>query len=110
MDRAVVGRRNKGQVDLGFLATREFDLGLGGVFEPLEGLTVVAEIDAVVVLELVGEIVDDRVVPVVAAEVVVAVGRDDLVDATPRSRIETSNVPPPRSYTSTVWSESSSRP
>jgi len=83
VDRAVVGRCNEGQVDLGLLPTTEFDLGLlGGVLEPLEGLSVVvAEVDTVFVLELVGEPVDDGLVPVVPTEVVVTVGRDDLVDA-----------------------------
>ncbi|ELY80164.1 NAD-specific glutamate dehydrogenase [Natrinema pallidum DSM 3751] len=82
VDRTVVGRRDERQVDLGLLARGEFDLGLfGGVFQPLEGLPVLVEVDPVFGLELVGEVVDDGLVPVVAAEIVVTVGRDDLVDA-----------------------------
>ncbi|ELY45967.1 NAD-specific glutamate dehydrogenase [Natronorubrum tibetense GA33] len=91
VDRAVVGRRDERQVDLGLFPTREFDLGLlGGVFEPLEGLSVVAEVDAVFCLELVGEPVDDCSVPVVATEVVVTVRCDDFVDAA--AEIENRNV------------------
>ncbi|ELY54131.1 NAD-specific glutamate dehydrogenase [Natronococcus amylolyticus DSM 10524] len=82
VDGTVVGRSNERQVDVRLLSTTELDLGLlGGVFQPLEGLAVLAEVDPVFGLELLGEVVDDRFVPVVAPEVVVPVGRDDLVDA-----------------------------
>ncbi|ELY42509.1 NAD-specific glutamate dehydrogenase [Natronorubrum sulfidifaciens JCM 14089] len=82
VDRAVVGGRNKRQVDLGLLARGEFDLGLfGGVFEPLEGLSVLAEVHPVFGFELLCKPVDDRLVPVVATEVVVTVRCDDFVDA-----------------------------
>ncbi|ESP88758.1 putative NAD-specific glutamate dehydrogenase, partial [Candidatus Halobonum tyrrellensis G22] len=82
VDRPRVGRRDERQVDRGLLAGAELDLRLlGGVLQPLERLPVLTEVDPVVVLELVGEVVDHRLVPVVAPEVVVAVGRDDLVDA-----------------------------
>ena len=47
----------------------------------LEGLAVVAQVDALVALELVGHPVDDALVEVVAAEEGVAVGGLDLEDA-----------------------------
>ena len=64
------------QVDLGLLGAGELDLRLlGGLLEALEGLAVLAEVDALVLLELVDEPVDDALVEVVAAEVGVAVRR-----------------------------------
>ena len=61
---------------------REVLLGLlGGLLEPLQGHLVLAEVDALLLLELVGDVVDQHLVPVVAAEVGVAVGREDLEDA-----------------------------
>ncbi|ELZ48486.1 NAD-specific glutamate dehydrogenase [Halorubrum coriense DSM 10284] len=82
VDRPAVGRGDEREVDRRLLLARQFDLRLlGGVLQALERLPVVTEVDPVVVLELVGEVVDERLVPVVAAEVVVAVGGDDLVDA-----------------------------
>ena len=67
-------------------------------------------------LELVGDVVDQLLVEVVAAEVRVAVGADDLEDlvSSPSppatSRTETSNVPPPRSKTTIFSSFFLSRP
>ncbi|ELY37977.1 putative NAD-specific glutamate dehydrogenase [Halalkalicoccus jeotgali B3] len=91
VDRARIGRRDEGQVDVGLLPATQLDLGLlGGVLQALEGLAVLAEVDPVVVLELLGEVVDDRVVPVVATQIVVPVGRDDLVN--PTSEIENGDV------------------
>src|SRR5688500_16297765 len=58
-----------GQLDLGLLR---------GLVEALEGHLVLCEVDALVALELAREPVDDRLVEVVAAEVVVARGRLDL--------------------------------
>ncbi|CDK39946.1 NAD-specific glutamate dehydrogenase [Halorubrum sp. AJ67] len=82
MDRTAVGRGDEGEVDGRLLLVRQLDLRLlGGVLQALERLPVVAEVDPVVVFELVGEVVDERLVPVVAAEVVVPVRGDDLVDA-----------------------------
>ena len=54
---------------------------LGRLLEPLEGHLVLAQIDAVLLPELVGDPVDDLLVEVVAAQVRVAVGRLDLEDA-----------------------------
>ena len=70
------------QVHLGLLAAGQFDLGLlGGLLEPLQGELVPAQIDRLVLLELVGQILDDPAVEVLAAEKGVAVGRFDLEDA-----------------------------
>jgi len=83
VDRAVVGRGDERQVDLRLHPVREFDLGfLGSVFESLERLAVLGQVDPVFGLELVDEPVHDRPVPVVAAQAVVAVRGDDLVDTT----------------------------
>ncbi len=71
-----------GQVDLGLARRRELDLRLlGGLLEALEGLLVGAQVDALVLLELGQEPLDDALVEVVATEVGVAVGRLDLEDA-----------------------------
>ncbi|EMA01264.1 NAD-specific glutamate dehydrogenase [Haloferax denitrificans ATCC 35960] len=82
VDRPGVRRRDEREVDGRLLARGEFDFGfLGRVLETLERLSVLAEVDTVVVLELGGEPVDDGLVPVVAAEVVVPVRGDHFVDA-----------------------------
>ena len=61
---------------------RQLDLRLlGGLLEALEGLLVLGQVDALVLLELGQQPVDDPLVEVVAAEVGVAVGRLDLEDA-----------------------------
>ena len=70
------------QVDLGRGRRAQLDLGLlGGLLETLEGLLVLGQVDALVLLELGQQPVDDPLVEVVAAEVRVAVGRLDLEDA-----------------------------
>ena len=70
------------QVDLGLLGGGELLLGvLRGLLQALQGHRVLAQVDAVLLLELVGKPVDDALVPVVAAEVVVAVGGENLDDA-----------------------------
>ena len=70
------------QVDLRLLRGGELDLGLlGGLVEALEGHLVLRQVDALVALELRREPVDDRLVEVVAAEVVVTRGRLDLEHA-----------------------------
>ena len=74
--------RDERQVDVGLGLEREVLLGLlGGLLEPLQGHLVLAEVDPLLLLELVGDVVDQGLVPVVAAEVGVAVGREDLEDA-----------------------------
>jgi hypothetical protein len=70
------------QVDLALLRGRQLDLGLlRGLVEALEGHGVLREVDALVAAELRGEPVDDGLVEVVAAQVVVARGRLDLEHA-----------------------------
>ena len=82
VQRAIGSRRDERQVDLRLLHLAELDLGLlGGLLEALGGHPVGGEIDAVGGLELLDEEVDDPLVPVVAAEVGVAVGRLDLEHA-----------------------------
>ena len=68
--------RDERQVDLGLRGARQLDLGLlGGLFQALEGELVVAQVDALLLLELVGEVVDELHVEVFAAEERVAVRR-----------------------------------
>ena len=60
----------------------EFLLGLfAGFLEALQGHGIFAEIDAVFFFEFVGDVVDEDLVEIVAAEVRVAVGADDLEHA-----------------------------
>ena len=80
--RAVLVGRDERQVDVGLRLEREVLLRLlGGLLEPLQGHRVLAQVDPLLLLELVGDVVDQRLVPVVAAEVGVAVGGEDLEDA-----------------------------
>ena len=82
VERTGVGRRHERQVDLGRLGGRQLDLGLLGRFlEALDGHVVGAQIDPVVALERLDQPVDDPLVPVVAAELGVAVGGLDLEHA-----------------------------
>ena len=70
------------QVDLGLRRRRQLDLGLlGGFLEPLQRELVAAQVDALLLLELVGQIVDQPHVEVFAAEEGVAVGRLHLEHA-----------------------------
>ena len=79
MDRAVLVRADVRDIDLGLLCGGKLDLGLlGCLLESLEGKLVLAEINAVRVLELGDEEVDDAVVDIIAAEVGVSVGRKNL--------------------------------
>ena len=64
--------RGRGQLDLGLL---------GGLLEALERLLVLGQVDALVLLELGQQPIDDALVEVVAAEVRVTVGGLDLEDA-----------------------------
>ena len=67
------------QVDLRLGDRRQLHLRLLGRLEqPLQRLRVVAQVDAVVALELVGQVVDEPAVEVVAAQVGVAGGGADL--------------------------------
>ena len=82
VQRAVGRGGDEREVDLGLLHLAELDLGLlGGLLQTLGGHAVGREIDPVGGLELLDEPVDDALVPVVAAEVGVAVSRLDLEHA-----------------------------
>jgi len=64
-----------GQVDFGLLAGRELDLGLfGGFLEALKGHRVLAQVDLLLGLELVGDPVDHQLVEVLAPQEGVAIG------------------------------------
>ena len=74
--------RDEGQVDLGLHRARELDLGLlRRLLESLERELVLAQVDAVLLLELVGEVAEEAHVEVLAAEEGIAVGGLDLEDA-----------------------------
>ena len=69
------------QVDACLLGAGELDLRLfSGLAEALQGHLVLGQVDAVGVLELLDQPVDDRLVPVVTAELVVTGGCTDLDD------------------------------
>ena len=71
--------RDVRQVDLRRRRRRELDLGLLGRFlEPLQRLLVLGQVDALVLLELAQQPLDDALVEVIAAQVGVTVGRLDL--------------------------------
>ena len=75
-------RGDERQVDLGLLRRAELALRLLGSFlETLERLTVAAQVDALVLLELLDQPVDDPLIEVVAAKVGVAVRGFHLEDA-----------------------------
>ena len=77
---------------------RQLDLRLlGGLLQALQGHPVLGEVDPLVALELLDQPVDDALVEVVAAEVGVTVRGRTSNTPSPSSRIEMSNVPPPRS-------------
>ena len=80
--RAFGGRGHEGQVDLRRHRRRQLDLRLlRGLVQPLQRHLVRAQVDALVLLELGQEPLNDALVEVVAAQVGVAVGRLDLEDA-----------------------------
>ena len=71
--------RDVRQVDVGLGAVRELDLRLLGRFlQALQREHVLREVDALVLLELGDDVVDDALVEVLAAEERVAVGRQHL--------------------------------
>ncbi len=64
------------QIDFGLRGRGQFDLGLfGGLLQALQGKLVVAQVDALLLLEFIGQIADQPHVEVFAAEERVAVGR-----------------------------------
>ena len=105
-------RSDKRQVYRGLGDCRQFDFGLlRGLEEALQRLRVIAQVDAVGLLEILGEIVDDPAVEVVAAQMGVTCGRQcTSTTPSPTVRMLTSNVPPPRSKTRTVSFSSLSMP
>ncbi len=81
VQRALGGSRDVGQVDRGLRGGGQLDLRLlGGLAQTLERHLVLGQVDAVAVGELLHQVVDDALVPVVATEVVVTVGGLDLDD------------------------------
>ena len=79
LDRQMLGPRFVGgderQIDFGLSRGRKFDLGLFRRFlQTLQRETVLAQIDAVLFLKFVGEVIDDALVEIFAAEEGVAVG------------------------------------
>ena len=75
-------RGDERQVDVGLGGARQLHLGLlRGLFQALEGHRILGEVDALVLLELGHQPVDQALVEVVAAQVGVAVGALDLEDA-----------------------------
>ena len=74
--------RDERQIDLGLHRRGQLDLGLlGRLLEALQRQAVVPQIDPVLLLELVGHVVDQALVEVLAAEERVAVGRLHLEHA-----------------------------
>ena len=75
-------RRDERQVDLGLHRRGQLDLRLlGRLLQALQRQAVVAQVDPVLLFELVGHVVDDALVEVLAAEEGVAVGRLHLEHA-----------------------------
>ncbi len=67
-------RGDERQIDFGLGRGRELDLGLlGGLLEPLQRELVAAQVDALFLLEFVGEIIDEAHVEVFAAQERIAV-------------------------------------
>ena len=73
---------DEGQVHVGAHHAGQLDLGLlGGLLQALQGHAVLAQVDVVFLLELLGDVVDQPLVEVVAAQAVVAGGGQHLEDA-----------------------------
>ena len=86
LDVQVLGPRGVGRderkVDVRLHRGRQFHLGLFGRFlEPLQGHLVASQVDSLVLLELVGQVVDDPQVKVLATQMGIPVGRLDFEDA-----------------------------
>src|SRR4030095_394425 len=74
--------RDEGQTDGGFNYARQLDLGLfRGFGQPLQGLPILSQINALVAQELFGQPIHDPFVEIISAQVRVARGRFDLKDA-----------------------------
>ena len=73
---------NKGQIDVGVSDAGQVDFRFfSGFFQALHGHAVVAQVDAVFLLEFISHPVDDPLVEVVAAQVVVAGGSQNFLNA-----------------------------
>jgi hypothetical protein len=71
--------RDVGQVDVRSAGAGQLDLGLlGGFLQALQGQHVLGQVDALLLLELVDDVVDDALVEVFAAQEGVAVGGQHL--------------------------------
>ena len=82
MQRAGLVHGNERQVNGGLLGGGELLLGvLGGLLQTLQGHGVLAQVDTVLLLELIGHPVDDALIPIVAAQVVIARGGQNLKHA-----------------------------
>ncbi|AER56389.1 putative NAD-specific glutamate dehydrogenase [Pseudoxanthomonas spadix BD-a59] len=67
------------QIDFGLLRGGQLDLGaLGGILQALQGQRILAQVDALVLVELVDQVVDDPGVEVFATQEGVAVGGQHL--------------------------------
>src|SRR5471032_1188408 len=76
VDRRAVGHGDVGLVDLGLLRRRQFDLGaLGRSLDALQGDRIFLQVQAIDLLELFDDVIDDALVEVFAAQEGVAVGR-----------------------------------
>ena len=75
VQRSLAAGGDEGQGDRRALHAAELDLGLlGSLGEPLQGLAVAAQVEAVLLLEGIGEPVHDPPIPVVAAQLGIAAG------------------------------------
>ena len=73
-----------GQVDLCLHHRGKFDLGLfTRLLQSLQGLAVFAQVNPLIFSELVGHVVNDTLVPVIASQESVTVGRFHLKDTAP---------------------------
>ena len=87
----VLGRRDEGQVDVRCHRRGQLHLRLlGGLFQALKRHRVLREVDALILLELLNEPVDDALVEVVTSQVSVTIGRLDLED--PVAELENRDV------------------
>ena len=67
------------QVNVGLLSRRQFNLRfLSGFFQALHGQRVVAQVNALIFLELINEVVDQTSIEVFAAQVGITVGRQNF--------------------------------
>ncbi|CDD84155.1 uncharacterized protein BN589_01453 [Collinsella sp. CAG:289] len=75
VQRAGLVHGDERQVDGGLLGSGELLLGvLGSLLQTLQGHGILTQVNAVLLLELVGHPVDDTLIPIVAAQVVIARG------------------------------------